>query len=65
MTARKTQTSENVGGNGARISRIVLGHGFYRDLSANNEETYKGLKLFSDVIDWFRKTMWMRWIPRK
>jgi hypothetical protein len=25
---------------------LILGHGFYRDLSANNEETYKGLKLF-------------------
>ncbi len=25
--------------------------GFYRDLSAGNEETYKGLKLFSDVIE--------------
>ena len=25
--------------------------GFDRDLSASNEETYKGLKLFSDVIE--------------
>ena len=34
---------------------LVLGHGFYRDLSANNEETYKGLKLFSDVIELVQK----------
>jgi len=29
--------------------------GFYRDLSANNKETYQGLKLFSDVIDLVEK----------
>ena len=29
----------------------TAGAGFYRDLSASNEETYKGLKIFSDVID--------------
>ncbi len=29
--------------------------GFYRDLSASNEETYKGLKLFSDVIELIEK----------
>ena len=29
----------------------TVGPGFYRDLSANSEETYKGLKLFSDVIE--------------
>ncbi len=34
---------------------LILGHGFYRDLSANNEETYKGLKLFSDVIEIIQK----------
>lgn len=34
---------------------LILGHGFYRDLSANNEETYKGLKLFSDVIELVQK----------
>jgi carboxyl-terminal processing protease len=34
---------------------LILGHGFYRDLSANNEETYKGLKLFSDVIELIQK----------
>ncbi|MEW6671946.1 MAG: S41 family peptidase [Thermodesulfobacteriota bacterium] len=33
----------------------TVGAGFYRDLSANNEETYKGLKLFSDVIDLIEK----------
>ena len=34
---------------------LILGHGFYRDLSANNKETYKGLKLFSDVIELIEK----------
>ncbi len=34
---------------------LILGHGFYRDLSANNEETYKGLKIFSDVIELVEK----------
>ncbi|MCJ7830334.1 MAG: S41 family peptidase, partial [Desulfobacterales bacterium] len=29
----------------------TVGSGFFRDLSANNEETYKGLKLFTDVIE--------------
>lgn len=29
----------------------ILGPGFYRDLSANSEETYEGLKVFSDVIE--------------
>jgi len=29
--------------------------GFYRDLSANNKETYEGLKLFSDVIELVEK----------
>lgn len=30
---------------------LTAGAGFYRDLSASSEETYKGLKVFSDVID--------------
>jgi carboxyl-terminal processing protease len=29
----------------------TVGSGFYRNLSADNAETYKGLKLFSDVIE--------------
>ena len=29
----------------------IIGAGFYHDLSAKDEETYKGLKLFSDVIE--------------
>ena len=37
------------------VAMLILGHGFYRDLSANNEETYKGLKLFSDVIELVQK----------
>jgi len=28
----------------------TIGSGFYRNLSADGAETYKGLKLFSDVI---------------
>ncbi|MBW1956984.1 MAG: S41 family peptidase [Deltaproteobacteria bacterium] len=34
---------------------LIIGFGFYRDLSANGEETYKGLKLFSDVIELVEK----------
>ena len=30
---------------------LTLGTGYYRDLAASSEETYKGLKIFSDVID--------------
>jgi carboxyl-terminal processing protease len=33
----------------------TIGSGFYRSLSANGEETYKGLKLFSDVIELVEK----------
>lgn len=33
----------------------IVGTGFYRDLSANSAETYKGLKLFSDVIELVEK----------
>jgi len=33
----------------------TIGTGFYHDLSADNEETYKSLKLFSDVIDIIEK----------
>ena len=33
----------------------IIGLGFYHDLSANGEETYKGLKLFSDVIELVEK----------
>ncbi len=33
------------------IAIWILGPGFYRDLSANSEETYEGLKIFSDVIE--------------
>lgn len=33
----------------------TVGAGFYRDLAASNEETYKGLKLFSDVIELIEK----------
>jgi len=33
----------------------TIGAGFYRGLAADNEETYKGLKLFSDVLDLIEK----------
>ena len=34
---------------------MTMGSGFHRDLSADSDETYKGLKLFSDVIDIIEK----------
>lgn len=40
------------------IAAVLLwttGAGFYRDLSANSDETYKGLKIFSDVLDLIEK----------
>lgn len=30
---------------------LTIGSGFYRDLSANNDEAYEKLKIFSDVIE--------------
>jgi len=33
----------------------IVGSGFYRNLSAKGSETYKGLKLFSDVIELVEK----------
>jgi len=50
MTARKTHHIKMWVAMLLVAAALILGHGFYRDLSANNEETYKGLKLFSDVI---------------
>ena len=34
---------------------LIIGFGFYRDLSADGEETYDGLKLFSDVLELVEK----------
>jgi carboxyl-terminal processing protease len=34
---------------------LTIGAGFFRDLSATTDETYKGLKLFSDVIELIEK----------
>jgi carboxyl-terminal processing protease len=34
---------------------FTMGTGFHRDLSADVEETYKGLKIFTDVIDLVEK----------
>ncbi len=33
----------------------IMGSGFYRDICAGDKETYKGLKIFSDVIDLVEK----------
>lgn len=33
----------------------IIGSGFYRNLSASDEETYEGLKIFADVIDLVEK----------
>jgi len=33
------------------VAFMTIGAGFYRNLFADSEETYKGLKLFSDVIE--------------
>ena len=33
----------------------TLGTGFYGNLSADNKETYEGLKIFSDVIELIEK----------
>jgi len=33
------------------VAFMTLGAGFYRNLFADSDETYKGLKLFSDVIE--------------
>lgn len=37
------------------VALWTIGAGFYRDLSAGSEETYKGLKLFSEVIELVEK----------
>ena len=55
MTTRKTRHLKLWVAMAFVTAALVLGHGFYRDLSANNEETYKGLKLFSDVIEIVQK----------
>lgn len=34
---------------------LTVGTGYYRDLAAKSEETYKGLKIFSDVIELVEK----------
>ncbi len=37
------------------VALATIGAGFYRDLAAYSEETYKGLKLFSEVIELVEK----------
>jgi len=39
----------------AAVVAWTIGTGFYHDLSATNEETYEGLKVFSDVIELIEK----------
>lgn len=55
MTAKRTRLLKLWVAMVLASAALILGHGFYRDLSANNEETYKGLKLFSDVIELVQK----------
>jgi carboxyl-terminal processing protease len=55
MTAKKTRHLKLWVAMALVSATLILGHGFYRDLSANTEETYKGLKLFSDVIELVQK----------
>jgi carboxyl-terminal processing protease len=40
---------------GIAILALIMGAGFYQNLSADSDEIYKGLKLFSDVIDLVEK----------
>ncbi|MCF8079262.1 MAG: peptidase S41, partial [Desulfobacterales bacterium] len=37
------------------VAMLVVGAGFYRELSAYSDETYEGLKLFSEVIELVEK----------
>jgi carboxyl-terminal processing protease len=37
------------------LTVVIIGSGFYNSLSATAEETYKGLKIFSDVIELVEK----------
>ncbi len=37
------------------VAMLVIGAGFYRELSAYSDETYEGLKLFSEVIELVEK----------
>jgi carboxyl-terminal processing protease len=46
MTARKTRHLKMWVTMVLVSAALILGHGFYRDLSANSEETYKGLEAF-------------------
>lgn len=40
---------------GIIILACTIGAGFYQNISAGSDETYKGLKIFSDVIDLIEK----------
>ncbi|MEK6193131.1 MAG: PDZ domain-containing protein, partial [Deltaproteobacteria bacterium] len=40
---------------GLTVIASTIGTGFYHKLSADNAETYKGLKVFSDVIELIQK----------
>jgi carboxyl-terminal processing protease len=55
MTAKKTRHLKLWVAMVLVSATLILGHGFYRDLSANTDDTYKGLKLFSDVLELVQK----------
>ncbi len=55
MTVRKTRHLKLGVAMVLVAAALILGHGFYRDLSANIEESYEGLTLFTDVIELVQK----------
>ena len=55
MTVRKTRHLKLGVAMVLVAAALILGHGFYRDLSADSEETYRGLTLFTDVIELVEK----------
>jgi carboxyl-terminal processing protease len=49
----------------ASLAIGILGPGFYRSLSAQSDETYEGLKVFSDVIELIEKNYVDQVEPKK
>jgi len=49
----------------AALAIGILGPGFYRSLSAQSDETYEGLKVFSDVIELIEKNYVDQVEPKK
>ncbi len=56
MISRKKQYIRLWLGMTIAVVFLTIGSGFYLDLGADAEETYKGLKLFTDVIELVEKT---------